>query len=230
MTSVWLRPERTGRGPAPEHTRADLARAAVELADGGGLGAVTMRSVAAAVGTGQASLYRYVANRDELVDLMADHVNAELSYERLPSGGWLTDLLELAHQSRGVYLRHPWMLDVTRARAPLGPRAVDYLEQALAAMADLDVPYRTKMEAVGVLGGLVALLVRAELDHRAAGQSVPEWQQAQTAYLATVLQAGRHPHLAAALAAATDAEPTPAEELFDRVVTRVLSGLVGGTA
>ena len=60
--SIWSRAERSARGPAPEHSRAEIASAGVRLADGSGLGAVTMRSVAAAIGTAPASLYRYVGH------------------------------------------------------------------------------------------------------------------------------------------------------------------------
>ena len=49
-TSIWLRPARGSRGRAPEHTRDGIAAAAVRLADSDGLGAVTMRSVAEALG------------------------------------------------------------------------------------------------------------------------------------------------------------------------------------
>ena len=79
--SIWTRPERSARGPVPEHSRAEIASAGVALADAAGLGAVTMRSVAAAIGTGPASLYRYLANRAELLELMADQARGELGYD-----------------------------------------------------------------------------------------------------------------------------------------------------
>src|SRR5215467_4443877 len=122
--SIWTRPERSARGPVPEHSRAEIASAGVTLADASGLGAVTMRSVAAAIGTGPASLYRYVATRDELVELMADQVFGELSYHEPRSGHPVTDLLRLAHQGRALYLRHPWLLDVPVTGRLPGPNAV----------------------------------------------------------------------------------------------------------
>src|ERR1700735_1998100 len=100
--SIWLRPERSARGPVPEHSRAEIARAAVTLADEGGLTAVTMRSVAAAIGTGPASLYRYVTTRDEILELMADEAAGEYHFGpplRQPQPP-LAGLLELAHQAR----------------------------------------------------------------------------------------------------------------------------------
>src|SRR4051812_32747318 len=75
---IWARPARKGRGPAPSHTRDAIVTAAVVLADADGIGAVSMRAVAAAIGTSAGSLYRYLSSRDDLVDLMADHVLREL--------------------------------------------------------------------------------------------------------------------------------------------------------
>ncbi len=238
--SIWLRPQRAGRGPAPEYSRSRIAAAAVALADAEGLAAVTMRAVAVALETGPASLYRYVQTRDELVELMADEVTGEIGYAGLGSGGWLDDLLVLARESHGVYLRHPWLLEVVASHQPIGPRAVDYLERALAVLAGLDLDNRVKFEAIGVLGGLVQQLARMEVAQRAAGRSVPQWQQTQAEYLAQVALAGEHPHLAAAMAAQALAQAQAAagsasdvashavaeEPQFDRVVRRVLVGLL----
>ena len=74
---IWARPERAAKGPAPSRSRAQIAAAAVQLADDEGLEAVSMRKVAAALGIGAASLYRYIESKDELYELMVDHVEGE---------------------------------------------------------------------------------------------------------------------------------------------------------
>lgn len=225
--SIWVRLERTGRGPTPAFDRDRIAAAGIALADADGLPAVTMRAVAVALGAGPASLYRYVATRDELLELMIDRVNGEISFAALGSGRWLDDLLTLARQSRSVHLAHPWLLDATATRTPLGPHAVTYLEHALAALADLDVSPRTKLEAIAILNAVVSSLTRAEVTQRLAGQTIPQWQQAQAEYLTQVATAGHHPHLATALAGQPpEAEKDSPESLFDRVLTRVLTGLL----
>jgi len=70
---IWARPERRGRGPAPSLRREDIAKEAVKIADADGIEAVSMRSLAAALGVGATSLYRYVESKEEVIDLMVDH-------------------------------------------------------------------------------------------------------------------------------------------------------------
>jgi AcrR family transcriptional regulator len=78
---------RTRPAKAPLSREAVVA-AALALVDEGGCAAVTMRRVAQAVDTGPASLYVYVADRDEL---MAAAYDLALAGVRLPGeadGGW----------------------------------------------------------------------------------------------------------------------------------------------
>ena len=178
-------PARSARpaGPRPEHSRAEIASAGVTLADASGLGAVTMRSAAAAIGTAPASLYRYVATRDELVELMADQVYGELSCHEPGSGRPVADLLRLAQQSRAVYHRHPWLLDIPAAGNLPGPNAVAFIEQALAALAGADLTGPAKLETIGLFSGAVRLFAQTEIDQRRAGQDTTRWQDSLAGYL-----------------------------------------------
>ena len=58
--------------PAPSLSREAISTAAVRLADTQGIEAVSMRAIAVELGVGAASLYRYVARKDELIELMVD--------------------------------------------------------------------------------------------------------------------------------------------------------------
>lgn len=74
---IWFLPE------APERKwglgRAEIVRVAIEIADGGGAEALTMRAVATKLGAATPmSLYRYVHSKEGLVDLMLDEVGAEV--------------------------------------------------------------------------------------------------------------------------------------------------------
>ena len=211
---VWLRERRTGVGRPAERSRAEVTAAAIALADREGLTAVTMRRVAAELGTGPASLYRYVDGRDDLLDLMTDEVAAGYQLPA-PGGPWLPGLLEVCRQGRELMLRHGWLPELVLTRSALGPHGTDLLEQVLAILAAHPADVGRKLEAFAVMTTLTAALALHDLNAGAA--------QRQGAYLAHVVAAGRHPHLAAAL---TGGPTTPAPR-FEDTVARVLVGLLG---
>src|SRR6476660_5128504 len=127
---IWARPERAGRGPKPAYSRADIAAAAVRIADGGGLDAVSMRHVAAELGCGTMSLYNYVPRKEDLYELMVDAVGGEHELWE-PTGDWRADMGRVAGQTRALMQRHPWM---TRLMSPVygfSPNALRYLEHCL---------------------------------------------------------------------------------------------------
>ena len=224
--TVWERPERGARGPAPERSRAQIAAAAVALADAEGLAAVSMRQVAARLATGPASLYRYLADRDELLDLMLDAMVAEIDLTAPLAGDPVEDLLALAVQAKEVHLRHPWLLDIPAEPLRLGPNGLDYLEHALRVLAPAPLAEQSKLETIGLLNALVTQFARAELQAR---RSPTGRQQAQAAYLVSAAAAGRHPLIARALAGQTaaGAAARPGSQ-FAPVVRRVLAGLAPG--
>jgi len=224
--SIWTRPERSARGPAPEHSREEIAAAGITLADARGLSAVTMRSAAAAIGTAPASLYRYVATRDELVELMADQVYGEISYHEPRSGDPVADLLRLGQQSRAVYHRHPWLLDVPATGIFPGPNAVAFIEHTLAALAAVDLTGPEKLVTVGLFSGVVRLFAQTEISQRQAGQDTAQWQNSLAGYLLQITAGGQHPQLAGALADSPAGGPVQDEPLFDRAMTRILTGLL----
>jgi AcrR family transcriptional regulator len=224
--SIWTRPERAPRGPVPEHSRAKIAAAGILIADAVGLDAVTMRSVAAAVGTGPASLYRYVVNRGELLELMADQARGELDYPTAADGSPTARLLAIAREGRALYLRHPWLLDIQAAPIP-GPNAVTFIEHALAALDGTDLAGPARLAAVGLFSGAVRLIAQTEIEQLRAGQDVIRWQDELAAYLTAIVSAGQHPHLAAALAEAPASDgPMSQQDVFDNAMTRILAGLL----
>ncbi|AKU15888.1 TetR/AcrR family transcriptional regulator [Luteipulveratus mongoliensis] len=223
---IWDRPERSSRGPAPTFSRAQLARAALRLADAHGIDAVTMRAVAREVGAGSASLYRYVENRDDLVELMIDEAYAAFDLTSPPTGDWLADLLELARQSRRILLDRPWIIDVVATRTPMGPRVVAYLDHALGLLADIDVPAATRLEAVAILSATVRLLVHEEAQRDKPHPGAALQQAGRTGYLMRTAAAGEHPHLARALSEVSGMSPDEPAVQFDRIVRRVLVGLL----
>ncbi|MFC7531665.1 TetR/AcrR family transcriptional regulator [Actinoplanes sp. GCM10030250] len=213
---VWLRERRTGIGRPAERSRAEVTAAAIALADREGLAAVSMRRVAAELGTGAASLYRYVDSRDDLLDLMTDEVAGRYALPA-PGGPWLPGLLEVCRQGRELMLRHGWLPELVLTRSALGPHGTDLLEHVLAVLAEHSATVGRKLEAFAVMNTLTAALALNELNGSSSAR------QRQGAYLAHAVATGRHAHLAAAL---TSGPLVPAPR-FEDTVSRVLVGLLG---
>jgi len=215
MTSelIWLRPEKAGVGRPAQRSRAEITTAAVRLADRSGLGAVSMRHVAAELGTGAGSLYRYVDTRDDLLDLMADQVYGEYDFGA-PTGNWLDDLVEVGVQAREIFRRHPWLVDLVMARPVVGPNGVDVVEHVLAVLAHHPADDGTKLVAYAMLNSIVASLAQNE---RSGADNLRSAR-----YVAHVVAEGRHPHIAALKVG----PPEEGEDPFPGILGRVLTGLL----
>jgi len=223
---IWMRPQRAATGRPPAHSRAEITTAAITIADREGLDAVSMRRVAAGLGTGAASLYRYVDNREDLLDLMIDATGAEYAY-RAPTGDWLTDLLGLGEQARTIMRHHPWLPSLLLTRPVLGPNGLVLLEYVLETLARHPASTAAKLQAFAIFNTVTALFVHNELTGGAARQ------QRNAAYLHHALAAGHHPRLAELLAVPSAPPraipPDPAANPADRyrdILARILSGLL----
>ncbi|WP_127360668.1 TetR/AcrR family transcriptional regulator [Actinacidiphila soli] len=223
---IWARPERAGRGPRPTHSRAEIAAAAVRIADAEGIDAVSMRRVAAEIGCATMSLYNYVPRKEDLYELMVDAVSAEHDLPAAPSGDWRADMLLLARQGRELMHRHPWLPALMSPVFGFTPNVLRYLEWGLAALDGLDVPYGTKMELIAMLNGIVTTYVRNEvaMAERERTSPYPPGAElaARGAYLGQVVAGGDYPHLAAAFM--EDPGPIDYDAFFERALTRVLDG------
>jgi AcrR family transcriptional regulator len=230
-TVIWARPERAAKGPAPSRSRAQIATAAVELADAEGLEAVSMRRVATALGIGAASLYRYIESKDELYDLMVDHVEGEDGPPPPLTGDWRADLSALAHRTRGVILRHPWMASLAAGRPTFGPNSLAWVEHGLAAVDGLGLGIDEMLVAGEILQAFVRGYVITELAEQQAlqraGLTMDQWMDALGPYMMSVVERGEHPLLARVI---VDADTPHAKDRNDLVfaagLERILDGLV----
>jgi AcrR family transcriptional regulator len=209
---IWMRPVKSGTGRPATRSRAEITEAAVRVADRDGLAGVSMRHVAAELDTGAGSLYRYVETRDDLLDLMADHVYAEYDLPA-PSGDWLTDLVNMGLQAREIYRHHPWLAELVLTRPVVGPNGIDVTEHFLGVLADHPAADGDKLTALAMFNAIVAATARSEASPVDALRS--------TRYMAHVAAKGNHPHLAALDLQPADGDP------FPDALRRILSGLLG---
>lgn len=222
---IWARPERTGRGPRPAFTRADIADAAVRIADAQGLDGVSMRHVAAELGCGTMSLYNYVPRKEDLYELMVDAVSGEHELWE-PAGDWRADMLRVAHGSRALMLRHPWLPALMSPVYGFSPNALRYLEHCLTCLDSFEGTYGTKFELIAMVNGVVTTYVGNELATVERVRALP-WSEEQEhavrgAYLGGQVATGAYPRMAAAFM--EDAGPIDLGAVFQRALERVLDG------
>ncbi len=226
---IWDRPERAGRGPAPSLSREEITAAAVALADAQGIEAVSMRALAVELGVGAASLYRYVARKDELIDLMVDAVMGDdLQFE--VRGDWREDMRSIARGLRAMTLRHPWMAVQSAGPRNFGPNTVLRYEQVLSAIDGFGLEIDEMLVMVETLDAFIRGRTLEDLSEqeavRRSGLSQDEWMQTQVPYIASLIESGRYPLVTrVVLDARGPHDPDHLEHGFEVGLERVLDGL-----
>lgn len=210
--SIFQRPPRGTRGPAPGHSREEIVAVAVALADADGLGAVSMRAVAAKLGTGAGSLYRYLSSRDDLLDLMADAVIGEVRpFPEAPDP--IDALVLLARRQLTVYKRHAWLGEAVQQTKGFGPNSLAYFDHCLGVLAPVSSPATAKFEAVAMITGVVVLFSRPQPE----GLSFAAIDLAPYANLTAAIREASSGALQA---------PEDVPDLFERTVRSLLGGLL----
>lgn len=129
-----------------------IVRTALELLDTEGLDAVSMRKVAQRLGTGAASLYAHVRNKDELHELMLDLVIGEIEVPEPDPAHWRQQIKDLVNRQVEVFSAHPGIAQVVlRTPAPTGPNALTVTEAMLSILRAAGLPDREVAFAVDVI-------------------------------------------------------------------------------
>jgi AcrR family transcriptional regulator len=198
-----------------------MTRRAIEILDADGLDGLSMRRLAAEFGATVGSLYWYVANKDELLELALDEVLAEArppqdddpgaarddrraardddrpgtSGDRpaAQDDGWRGALAGYARAQRAMLLRHPWALGLMGRIPNMGPNALALSEQVLGVLQRAGVP--ALADALAAVNDYVIGAVMAQTSWQSVveltGTRPGDWRD----YLGAM--ASRHPLLAA---------------------------------
>ena len=168
---LWGRRERGRRGPRPGLSADAIAAGAIRLADAEGLDAVTMAGVAAELRVTTMALYRYVANKDELLQLMwnASALGAEDLV--IEGDGWRARLRAWAAIQRDMLDRHPWITQMPMAAPPVGPNSMHFVERGLEAMDETGLPDVVKIRIIGLLASYALSEARMAADAMRAAKA-----------------------------------------------------------
>ncbi|MFF1819386.1 TetR/AcrR family transcriptional regulator [Kribbella sp. NPDC058245] len=195
--SVWARPKRNRRREQPALTQEQIVGAAIKLLDANGLEALTMRKLGVELGAVATAVYWHVATKDELMELVVDHVYAEIDVPEVSTKvEWREAATKCAQGFRGMILRHPWM-GATLADVGLtllGPNMLRRSDQMLAIYETAGFSLREANHAstavVSFVVGLASTEAAAVSKIKRSGLSAEEWmtkvwpaaQQAAEAY------------------------------------------------
>ncbi|QXE34008.1 TetR/AcrR family transcriptional regulator [Streptomyces sp. GMY02] len=140
--------------PRETLTRQRVLRAAVELADTGGLETLSMRKLGEAVGVEAMSLYNHVANKEDLLDGMVDLVFDEVE---LPTPGdeWRQAMRQRAVSMRQVLSRHRWAIALMESRSNPGPATLRHHDAVLGCLRQGGLSLTLTAHAVSVLDSFI---------------------------------------------------------------------------
>lgn len=225
---LWEGLPTSSKGPKPTLTLEQIVAAGIRIADTEGIDALSMRRLAAELDMGTMSLYRYVPSKEDLLNLMLDHVGGATILPRTTDQGWRATLGSVARNGRAVYLQHRWLLQVNWSRPVLGPSSVADLEVTMSGLGDLPFDDREKMMVISLLDSYVTGSVRQEILYEDAaaesGMTDEEFWGYQLPALMTAMESGEFPHLAGI---SEDTFEGGWEETFEQGLTFLLDGIAG---
>ena len=223
---IWNQP------PPPERQRSlgreEIVAAAIGLADEQGVQGLTMKALAARLGSySPMALYRYVYSKEGLIDLMLDAAVAEVPLPERPGDDWRADLWTLAIETRRMTQRHRWYAHLVHTRPPAGPNGMLRTEFVLTVLVEQGVPAPLAMTYAALLDRYIfgsGLQEAAEATfERAHGLADPAGLFAAIGVVRDLAAAdGRVPHLTAWL---TNPSGPTAEEQFELGLTFLLDGI-----
>jgi AcrR family transcriptional regulator len=140
--------------PRAPLSRERVLRAALVLADTGGIESLTMRKLGQELQVEAMSLYNHVAGKDDILDGIVDLVFSEIA---LPSGpaDWKTAARERAISAREALRRHPWATSLMHSRTNPGPASLRHHDSVLGSLRKAGFPLVMAAHAVSVIDGYV---------------------------------------------------------------------------
>jgi AcrR family transcriptional regulator len=170
---LWGRRERGRRGPKPGLSVDAIVEVAVRVADAEGLDAVSMARVAKELGFTTMSLYRHVASKDELLQLMWNASAQGVENLVLDGDGWRDRLRQWVLIQREALDEHPWITQMPMAAPPLAPNSLTFVERGLETLEGTGLSDADKIRVIGLLSSYSLSEGRMAHDAARAASAAP---------------------------------------------------------
>lgn len=225
---LWAAERAPGRETRPGLSITRIVATAIDLADRGGIGAVTMARIAQELGFTTMSLYRHVPSKDDLLVLMVDAASAEPP-DVSTAADWRAGLEQWAWSQLADLRRHPWVLDIPVTGPPMTPKSLAWMDSALQAMSETGLEDGEKVANLLLLTGYVLNAARfaVEMPQVNVTSATEEPGATYGALLARVIDAARFPALSRAVESGVfdDTDTGFTDDDFDFGLQRVLDGV-----
>jgi AcrR family transcriptional regulator len=163
---LWGRRPRGRHGPKPGLSVDAIVETAIRIGDAEGLEAVSMARVAKELDFTTMSLYRHVASKEELLQLMWNASAQGAESLVIEGDGWRPRLLMWATVQRDMIDRHPWITQLPMAAPPLAPNSLTFVERGLETLDGTGLADADKLRVIGLLSSYT--LSEARMAHDAA--------------------------------------------------------------
>jgi AcrR family transcriptional regulator len=200
-------------------SRDRVLRAAIRLADEGGLEAVSMRKLGQVLRVEAMSLYKHVANKEDILDGMADLVTSDFEMPPIDAD-WKTAIRRSAISAHQVLLGHPWASSLIESRRDAGPARLRYLDAVIGVLSTAGFAMPMVIRAIMLLDSHTYGFVLQELAWPFDDEDVPE----VAAAFARGLPASEYPNLLA-MAEMVMAAPRGVPVDFEFGLDLILDGL-----
>lgn len=163
-------------------TRERIALAGITIADAEGIGSVSMRRVAAALGASTMSSYRHVKDRDDLIVAMVDTITRRTPLPRDPGVTWPELIRTMALGDWQAFARHPWLISVwSTPRRRVDTASLDQLELVLERLEqagiDRSAGYTVIFGVAGLTLGMAAMAIDDPGEELKSGVDLGEWRR-----------------------------------------------------
>jgi len=227
IAAAWGLAGRLAKGPRPALNLDKIVSAAIAVADAEGLDALSMSRVAGHLGTATMSLYRYIAAKGELLDLMQDAAYGpppEVPDEQLD---WRSGLTLWATTQLSKLRQHPWALRVPISGPPITPNQIRWMEFGLHTLRDTRLAPGEKLSTILLVSGFVRnwATLTTELGMTNEGGQIPDTMLHYANNLRVLTNGGQFPELTAVIASGVLDDEDMTDDDYSFGLERVLDGI-----
>jgi AcrR family transcriptional regulator len=218
--------KKTSSAPKPRQALSTdrVLRAAVNLADEGGIESLSMRKLGQALGVEAMSLYNHVANKSDILDGIGDLVISEIA---IPDKelDWKSAMRQRALSAHEVFLRHPWVTTLIESQINMSPERLRYFDATIGALRrggfSIELAYHAFLTLDSYIYGFTL--------HEVSWQHEPEDRPDLVADLKPQIAVEEYPHVAEIMQFVLDLSETNGkagyEAEFEFGLNLVLDGL-----